>query len=402
MKIGLYGGTFNPPHLGHMAAAATAVKQLGLELLLLIPTAIPPHKPLPDDTPNAQQRLEMTYKIADALELDVPVQVLDLELKRAGKSYTIDTLCALRRQYPDDEFFLLLGADLFLIFEQWHAPTDILKQVTLCAFARNDSDNPAQIHLQKKQLEEKYTARISILHIDAPQSLSSTALRAQLAAGEYTAGLLPAVYGYILMHQLYGVKADLKHLPLDALRACALSMIRHKRVAHVLGVEQESISLAKRWGADETLARRSAILHDCTKYFTLEEHLRLCEMYDVALDEIERNTEKLLHAKSGACIAKAVFGESDAVCRAIYCHTTAKENMTVLDKILYLADYIEPNRDFDGVQQLRTLAYEDIDKALLLGIETSIQEMSQRNRLVHPDTLHARTWLQNARIGTLE
>lgn len=158
----------------------------------------------------------------------------------------------------------------------------------------------------------------------------------------------PQVYGYILMNRLYGTHADLKRLELPELRACSYSMIRAKRVPHVMGVEEEAVRLAERWGGDEGMARRAAILHDCTKYLELDDQLRLCRQYGVELDELEQQAVKLLHAKTGACIARDIFGEPDEVYQAIFWHTTAKADMTLLEKIIYIADYIEPNRDFEG------------------------------------------------------
>ena len=106
MKIGVYGGTFNPPHLGHLAAARTAVDKLGLDKLLLIPAAIPPHKELPNGTPAPEERLAMVKKMADALGMPKVVEVSSAELERAGRSYTSDTLSTLAEQYPDSELWL--------------------------------------------------------------------------------------------------------------------------------------------------------------------------------------------------------------------------------------------------------------------------------------------------------
>ena len=189
-------------------------------------------------------------------------------------------------------------------------------------------------------------------------------------------------------------------MDLNQLRACSYSMMRAKRIPHVMGVEEEAVRLAERWGGDEGMARRAAILHDCTKYFTLEEHLALCQQYGVELDSLERQAVKLLHSKTGACIARAVFGEPDAVYWAIFWHTTAKADMTTLEKILYVADYMEPNRDFEGVERLRALAYEDLDRALLLGVEMTIQEMQQRQVPIHTNTLQARDWLRQHGVTT--
>ena len=164
-------------------------------------------------------------------------------------------------------------------------------------------------------------------------------------------------------------------------------------LAAVMGVEEEAVKLAKFWGADPELARHAAILHDCTKYLGLEDQLHLCEKYGIELDSLERQAVKLLHSKTGACIAKYVFGEPDEVYEAIFWHTTGKADMTLLDKVLYMADYIEPNRDFDGVEELRKLAYTDLDQAMLLGVDSTIREMEERGYLIHTNTREARQWL---------
>ena len=239
-----------------------------------------------------------------------------------------------------------------------------------------------------------FGAKVDTITLPGLVDVSSTQLRELLAEGRGGEQLLPSVYGYILMNRLYGTNADLKHLTLPQLRSCSYSMMRAKRVPHVIGVEEEAIRLALRWGADPELARHAAILHDCTKYLELEEQLELCRQYGVELDELEKVAVKLLHSKTGACIAREVFGEPDQVYQAIFWHTTARENMTTLEKVIYLADYIEPNRDFEGVERLRKLAYQDLDRALLLGVETTLQEMEERKLPIHRKTLLARQWLR--------
>jgi nicotinate-nucleotide adenylyltransferase len=110
-------------------------------------------------------------------------------------------------------------------------------------------------------------------------------------------------------------------------------------------------------------------------------------------DAIERTEVKLLHAKTGAAIARARFGASDGVYNAIMWHTTGRADMTLLEKILYIADYIEPTRDFDGVEELRRLAYEDIDRAVLRGLQMSIDDMKARGIVPHVRTEEAINWL---------
>ena len=401
MKIGIFGGTFNPPHLGHLAAARAAIESLELDKLLIVPAAVPPHKELPQGTPAPEHRLAMSEKMADALLMPGTVEVSTIELERPGKSYTADTLAALRKQYPDARMWLLMGTDMFSTFHQWHDPSSILAQAGLCAFGRSERDDKALFATLAEELEETLPeAKITVITLPELVEISSTELRELLAKGKGGDFLLPAVYGYILMNGLYGTHADLKHLDIPELRACSYSMVMQKRVRHIRGTEEEAVRLARRWGADETMARRAGILHDCTKYLELEEQLALCGKYGVELDELERRAVKLLHSKTGACIARYVFGEPDEVFNAIFWHTTAKENMTALEKILYVADYMEPNRTFEGVERLRELAYSDLDAALLLGVTTTIQEMKDRNLPVHRSTLRAQAWLREHGVTT--
>ena len=395
MKIGVYGGTFNPPHLGHVTAARAVFELLKLDLLLVVPDREPPHKALPAGSPTPEQRLEMTRLAAEQLGLGDKVRVLDVELKREGRSYTSDTLKALREQYPEDELWLLMGTDMFLTLQAWHTPEEILSLAGIAAFGRTEADTEELFSAQRDYLYRTYPqARIFTLTIPGVVDVSSTELRALLARGEGANLLPPAVYGYILREGLYGTGADLKHLPFRQLRPVALSYLKYKRIPHVLGTEQEAIRLAERYGADVEKARVAALLHDCTKRLDMEEQLALCEKYHVPLDELERVAVKLLHAKTGAAIARDVFGVDDEIYRAIWWHTTGHAGMTLLEKIMYLADYIEPSRDFPGVDKLRSVCYKDLDEGLLLGLEMTIEEMTSMGNPVHHATIEARDALK--------
>ena len=395
MKIGIYGGTFNPPHLGHLTAARAVFDMLGLDQLLLIPAGMPPHKAMPSGSPTADQRLEMTRLAAEQLGLGQRVQTLDMELRREGKSYTADTLEILKQQYPEDELWLLMGTDMFLTLQAWHCPEKILSLAGIAAFGRTEADTEELFAVQREYLSKTYPgARIFTLTIPGVVDISSTELREKLVKGTGEQYLSPAVYGYILRHGLYNTGADLKNLTLPQLRAVALSYLKNKRIPHVLGTEQEAVRLAERYGADVEKARVAALLHDCTKKLNMEEQLALCEQYGIELDALEQKALKLLHTKTGAEIARDVFGADDEIYRAIWWHTTGHANMTLLEKIIYLADYMEPTRDFPGVEDLRKACYEDLDKGLLLGLEMSIEEMTAMGNPVHHATVEARDALK--------
>ena len=391
MNIGVYGGTFDPPHWGHITAARAAMEQLGLDKLVLIPDRVPPHKALPEGSASPEQRLEMAA-LATA-ELGKRAEVSDWELRRNGPSYTSDTLAELRREYPEDTLWLLMGSDMFLSLQTWHAPEEIMALARIAPFSREAEDESAAFAAQKVRLEREYGAQICIVQNPEVRELSSTEVRAALAAGQGGDLLPPAVYGYVLREHLYGTTADLKHLTVDELRPIAMSYLKPKRMPHVLGTEQEAVRLVRRYGGDETQARIAALLHDCTKKLDMAQQLALCEKYGIMLDELEQKALKLLHSKTGAAIARDVFGVEDAVYDAILYHTTGKPDMTRLEKIIYLADYIEPTRDFPGVDVLRKTVYEDLDKGLLMGLTMTIQEMEEMGNPVHHLTRDARDYL---------
>ncbi len=379
MKIGLFGGTFNPPHLGHVEAASQAVKALNLDKLLIVPDALPPHKDLPEGSPDDAGRLRMSEL---AFEKVKHAKVSDMEIRRGGRSYTVDTLRRLREKYPGDKLFLLMGTDMLLCFEEWREFREILSLAALAVFGRGAQDMPA-IQRAAANLREKYGANIEVLDIRVREA-SSTDIRSLLRERKGRELLPEPVYAEIIRHRWYGARPEFEWL-----RQKAYAMLEPKRVAHVKGCEEEAVRLALRWGADVERAREAAILHDITKKEKLPEQLRLCEKYGILLDDMEREEGKLLHSKTGAGIAKYEFGCDDEVYGAIFWHTTGKEDMALLEKVIYMADYIEPNRDFDGVEELRRLAYVDLDRALELGFSMSIEDMRSRGIVPHARTLGA-------------
>ncbi len=392
MKIGIYGGSYNPIHLGHMTAACNAIKLLSLDRLILIPTGEPPHKDFPLDTPEAKHRVAMLSLAAEqiALETGVPVDVDEREINREGKSYTSLTLTELKKEHPQDDFYLLMGTDMFLTFQLWHEPQTVLENCTICAFGRSEQDMQEVFAEQTKYLQEHFK-HVNIVTCTIPNviDISSSELRGALQKGEGSKYLSLQVYGYILKNQLYGTALDLKHLTLDELRPIALSYLKAKRVPHVLGTEQTARKIAEQCGVDVQKARIAALLHDCTKRLEMDDQLALCHTYEIKLDDLERRNLKLLHAKTGAAIARDVFGVDDDIYYAIFWHTTGKADMSMLEKVIYLADYIEPTRNFDGVDALREAVFSDIDRGLAMGLSMSVEEMKQYGKELHINTKRA-------------
>ena len=193
---------------------------------------------------------------------------------------------------------------------------------------------------------------------------------------------------------LFDAEKNYRDLSIEELEQAVRGLLKPSRVAHVLGCRQTAVELAKRYGVNETDAARAALLHDVTKALDGPEQLTLCKEYGTILDAFFTKNPKTLHALTGALTAKHVFGENDAVVNAIACHTTGKANMNLLEMIIYVADYMEPNRDFPGVEELRRLAYEDIRKALKLGLQMTLDMLRGQGREISPGSQQALDWLE--------
>ncbi len=200
MKIGVYGGTFNPIHSGHLHILQEFSRRLGLERVLLIPAGTPPHKDAPA-LAGGKDRLNMCALAAKELE-GVSVELSAIELNRAGKSYTAETLELLRGRFPKDEFYLLMGEDMFLTVDKWYRPETIFSLAALCASPRSE-DGLARLKEKKAELERKFAAKCFIENIRY-LPVSSTQVRELAAKGKSLQGLVPdGVERYIRERGLY-------------------------------------------------------------------------------------------------------------------------------------------------------------------------------------------------------
>lgn len=386
MKTAIYGGSFNPPHLGHVRAAAAVMEKLGPDRLLIIPTNIPPHKEMAQGSPSPEQRMELC-RLAFG---DIPgAELSDMEIKREGRSYSADTVGSLREMYPQDELYLVIGSDMFLSFCQWYKFQYLLDNCVLTVLSREEDDRQ-ELECFKTELEEKYGAKVLLLSHE-PLPMSSEEIRDRLRLGLGSDMLPEAVYAEIIRRRYYEAEPELTWL-----RRQVIPLLSSQRIAHTAGCEHEAVQLAKLWGEDPEKAAVAGILHDSTKNLSYDEQLILCDKYGIILDNAQRENPKLLHAITGAALAKDRFGVSEEISQAIRWHTTGKPDMNTLEKIIYLADYIEPTRDFEGVERLRELAYEDLDAALALGLEMSLEELRRQNVEPHRDTVEACLWYSRA------
>jgi nicotinate-nucleotide adenylyltransferase len=196
-SLGILGGTFNPPHVAHLACARAAREQLGLDRVALMPVAAPPHKPLPDD-PGAQVRLELCRLAAAGEE---GLEVCDLEVRRGGASYTVATLEELHATRPEDELTFIAGGDMAASLPRWREPERVLE---LARFAVAERSEARRAEVERETAGLRGRDRIVFLDLP-PIDASSSEVRRRVAAGEPIDDLVaPAVAAYIAEHGLYG------------------------------------------------------------------------------------------------------------------------------------------------------------------------------------------------------
>ena len=200
MKTAIYGGSFNPPHLGHIAAVGTVLSDLAPDRLLIMPDCIAPHKAMAENTPSVEHRLEMC-RLAFG---DLPgVEISDLEIRRGGRSYTVDTLEQLTALYPQDSFYLVIGSDMLTSFTTgWYRFEDILRMCTLTVISR-EKDDMDELERNARMLRERYGAEVILLKNHRPFPLSSSEIREALLSGDTEGMLKEEVREYINKNGLY-------------------------------------------------------------------------------------------------------------------------------------------------------------------------------------------------------
>lgn len=366
-RIAVFGGSFHPVHSGHIALAKHAKEVLSLDRVLFVVDRIPPHKTLADGASDAQ-RVEM-LRLAVANEPDFSVETLELE--REGTSYTVDTLTELHAREPDAEFYFLMGSDMLLSFHTWRKPEEIAKLATLvCTIREGQSGGETEAAVD---LTQRYNARIILL--DQVSPLSSTEVRGRIHDAKPITGLVEAEQEhYIYLNGCYEPKE------LMPMYARLHAELKPHRMEHTAYVVQTAIALAERFHVDPKKARLAALLHDCAKSFSEEQLIRYADTEPPILP--------ILHAPAGADYAKNVYGvEDEEVLRAIRLHTTGDAGMSDLEKVVYLADMIEPSRSYEGVNEIRNAT--DLNTMMRLALSRSIWYIKERNFEVHPATQRA-------------
>ena len=267
----------------------------------------------------------------------------------------------------------------------WKNTAELLKLCKFVAIPR-PGYNREKLNAHIELLRKDYNAQIFLLEM--PQmEISGTEIRERFAKGESVSGLMPQVAeAYVRQHGLYQtISPDLGKKHFDWAAARLKARLSAKRYKHTLGVVEEAERLAKHYGADVKKARWAALLHDCTKEYSVEKKRALCRLWDIPLDPILEKQIDIAHSLLSAESAKRDFYVNDKeIMNAIKYHTTGNKGMKLLDKIIILADFIEPYReDYEPLEEMRKYAYKNMDKALAIGTKSTIDAVSSRGYAVH-------------------
>ena len=340
----------------------TVAEAIGLEKLIVIPSCIPPHK-LAGKLATGEQRLEMC-RLAFA---ELNCEVSDIELKRSGKSYTVDTLRELKKRFHDDELFFIIGSDMLETFQQWYCWEEILSLAVICAASRENGFEPDWNGYTPEQ-------RSRFVFVTAePLEVSSTELR----RGEKPELIDPAVSEYIKENGLYDDG-------LSEYRKLLKEKLDDYRLNHSECVSECAAALAEKYGADVGKARIAGLLHDVMKNAPANEHLLCMDN----LTEVELNNPKVWHQISGESFLRSNSIITDEeILGAVRWHTTGKAGMTLLEKIVYVADFISADREYKDVDVVRRLADISPEHAMLYTTRYTIGKLAASDMLIHPATV---------------
>ncbi len=369
MRIGVFGGSFDPVHVEHTRLARAAIDGLGLDKLLVMPAHTPPHKPwkvlAPDEVRLQACRLAFS---------DIPkTEVSDYEIARGGTSYTYLTCRHFRKVYPDAEIFWLVGTDMLRDFPTWKNPREILETVTLAVCARNERAD--WLDTERTAFTALFGKEFAVLPYNGAD-VSSTKIRVLAGAGMRLTEFLPEkVATYIEKGGWY----EIPHAK------TALALEKPERRAHSIRVAQLAASRALALKIPEKKAIEAALFHDCAK--NLPENSPYLDGFSPPTEwgEVPR---EVVHQFAGAFVARrSFFVKDEEVLSAIAYHTSARPNMSELEKLIFLADMLEEERRYEGVDELRRLFWQDsLDECLKTALRETLKFLEKKGGEIYPLT----------------
>lgn len=373
-KIGLLGGTFNPVHRGHLQLADQCMELLKLDEIWWIPASQPPFKDIQD---NYDQRRKWLEK---SIGNRANHRILDIERERKEISYTDVTLKALKKRVPDSEFYFLTGADSLTSLESWHNWKDIFDYCYFVVTSRPGYEINVSKEIQK--VSAKKGDKLICLEIDA-LDISSTEIRVRVARRQGLDDLLPEAIANEVSQDM--------DMQIEGFKEILKKRLSAKRYNHSIGVANTAAKLAGMFDGDVNKAYMAGLLHDFARDLSDSELLELATRENLYSDATDLLQPNLLHGPVGAWLLEhEAMVDDRELLNAIAWHTTGHPDMGKLAKIIYIADYIEPNRNFPGVDELRKVTYRNLDMGVLAGLNHTMSFLLQEGGYIHPQSVETR------------
>lgn len=404
-RVAIFGGTFNPPHNGHVRMLQAVATAAWADKTIVIPAGNPPHK-------TALYRLPATYRLAmSRLAFSSLAEVSPCEVEREGKSFTIDTLKLIQEQYAPNgeppEMGLVIGADSLVELPTWYKARDIMAMATLLVI-RRPGISETKLKEAADGLKREYGAKIIL--IDCPETdVSSTKLRDTLQAilakpQNVPTGLPetipdnlrslpipPEVLRFILTNGLYAYYDLFDGFSPDAYFECVdiERKLRRRltavRLIHSLNVYCLALAMANANAINKDEAGLAAILHDCAKQMSRSDCLRLCP--ELLAKEADYPFP-IWHSDVGAVVAANDFGiTSPSVINAIRFHTTLHAGATKLEELVFVADKLEPSRTYTDLSELRHKLSRDVEEAAYFTALTIAKKQPELGQKVDSNML---------------
>ncbi len=369
MRIAVFGGAFDPLHKEHIRIIDGAKSLLKMDKVLLLPTYNPPHKD--GASVSYEHRVEMLRLFALSrpyVEIDETEKAHSLE-----KSYAYIVLAEIKKRYPTDDLYYIIGSDSLRKLTSWARPDELLKSVKIIVITRGEDDVSELIN----EYSERFGGEISVGF--GAESESSSSIRFMLEIGAYDelkGRIDDKILDYIIKNNLYSRYADV----VEKLK----STLSERTFRHSLRVAEFAVENAWRVWEDYDRALLAGLLHDCAKG---QKPIKNLDAYDT-------NSPEVIHQYDGALIARREYGIVDnIVLDAIRYHTTAKPNFSSLGKLLYLADKLERGRDYPSVERLRSiLEKEGVDACFKETLAHSIEYLRASDKEIDLLTLRAYEW----------
>lgn len=400
-RLGILGGTFDPIHLGHLRIAEEMRQALSLDGVLFIPAGVPVFKKDQQVTPASARLAQVIRATANNPHFGV----CDWEVRREGDTYTVDTLRVLRQVYPAEvQLYFIVGADAAPTLPQWYKADELAHLATFAiAGGRPGAPDQQQVEHALTGVPSFSFEYVAVSALD----ISSSEVRMLAQEGKSIRYLVPECIRGELMRQwqprLLGEDVQRSHDEgnpysdafLEARRHELRQRVSERRFEHCEGVSDAAVMLARRYGVDEDAARLAGLLHDWDKGYDDEGiRARVAElgMEDELDPTIVANLPGTLHGFTAARALSREFPHiPHEVIQAIERHTVGAEDMEPLDMVLYIADAIEPSRQFGRIDELRALVGEvSLEELFFETYRYWTSLLLERNRPLYPDTI--RIW----------